>query len=184
MNLTLSWDLVAIVFFALIVTYTFIIGRSESVKIMLASYIAIIAVQALGNALQRFFGQGSIVADYVGFTVDSFLLSVTKLTLFIAIIIFLTVRAGFHVQYKKEPNQIVGMVITGLFGFATAGLLLSTLLTYISGLPLLDMKIATTASLSPIIKQSPLMEFMIVNQDLWFALPAVLLGVTGFLHNA
>jgi hypothetical protein len=36
MNLTLSWDLFIIVFFALVVTYSFIIGRKESMKIIVS----------------------------------------------------------------------------------------------------------------------------------------------------
>lgn len=184
MNLTLSWDLLAIVFFALIITYTFIIGRHESVKMMLSTYIAIVAVQALGNLMQRMLGSTGMAQGLLGFSVDATILSITKLVLFVAIIIFLTVRAGFAVQYKKEPNQLLSMLFTGLFGFATAGLLLTTLITYVAGAPLLDMQLASAHTLLPIVQQSEILQFMITQQDLWFAFPAVLLGIVGFLHNA
>ncbi|TSC58261.1 MAG: Uncharacterized protein Greene041619_692 [Candidatus Peregrinibacteria bacterium Greene0416_19] len=184
MSLTLSWDLFIIVFFAIVVTYTFIIGKKESVKIMLSSYIAIVAVQGFGNLLQRLTGSADSMLSVVGVTIDLTILSTTKLVLFIAIIVFLAVRAGFDVKYDREPNQMISLAITGLFGFATAGLLLSTLLTYIAGVPLLDATVATASTLAPIVQQSELMKLMVVNQDLWFSLPAVLLIGVGMMTKA
>jgi hypothetical protein len=185
MNLTLSWDLFAIVFFALVVTYTFIIGRKESVKIMIACYIAIVAVQGIGNALLRFMSESGSVLSVVGLTtLDTMTLTIIKLVLFVAIVVFLTVRSGIDVVYAHESNPIITMVVTALFGVATGGLLLSTLLTYITGTPLLDATLASNVQLSSIIQQSQIMQLMIQNQDLWFAFPALMLGAVGFLHNA
>lgn len=181
MSLTLSWDLFIIVFFAIVVTYTFIIGKKESVKIMIASYIAIVAVQGFGNLLQRVTGSADSMLSVVGFTIDLTILSTTKLVLFIAIIIFLAVRAGFDVKYAREPNMMINAALTGLFGFATAGLLLSTLLTYVAGVPLLDAQLASSESLAPFVQSSQLMQLMIFNQDLWFSLPAVLLIGVGMM---
>ena len=183
MNLTLSWDLVIIVFFAVIITYTFIIGRKESIKIIIASYIAIVAVQGVGNGLQRLMNGSATLLGPIGFNMDLTILSTTKLVLFIAIIIFLTVRAVFEIVYTQEPSLLMNGVYTGLFGFATAGLLLSTLLTYVAGVPLLDANLQYSSAVSPIIQQSQLMQLMIVNQDLWFCFPAILLMVVGFLSN-
>ena len=50
MNVTLTWDLFIIVFFAVIITYSFIIGRREAIKIIIATYIAIVAVQGSGTS--------------------------------------------------------------------------------------------------------------------------------------
>ena len=185
MNFTLTWDLFIIVFFALVVTYTFIIGKKESVKIIISSYIAIVAVQGLGNVLMRGMGLLTKYVGTFGYVLDAGTLSWIKLALFIAIIVFLAVRAGFDISYTKEPGAIVNTALTGLLGFATAGLLLSTLLTHIAGVPLLDMSFATTsaATLSPIIQQSQLMQIMILQQDLWFLLPALVLIAAGFFQN-
>jgi hypothetical protein len=185
MNLTLSWDLFIIVFFAIVIAYTFIIGKKESVKIIISSYIAIVAVQGFGNILQRVTGSsvsGSLLG-FFGLSPDLQILSMAKLVLFIAIVIFLAVRAGFDIAYGKNMNPVINVIITGLFGFTTAGLLLSTILTYIAGVPLLDMTLAKTVILSPVIQQSQIMQIMILNQDLWFSLPAIVLIGVGFLSR-
>ena len=75
------------------------------------------------------------------------------------------------------------VALTGLCGFATAGLLLSALLTYVSNIPLLDINMPHLASLSPMIQQSRLMQLMIFNQDLFFSLPALVLIGAGYTGN-
>jgi len=184
MNLTLSWDLFIIVFFAIVVTYTFIIGKKESVKMIVATYIAIVAVQGIGNLLQRLTNDtGGTMLNFLGMPTMSLpVLSIIKLVLFITIVILLTVKAGINVEYNRE-NSIVSIAVTALSGVATAGLLLSALLTYVSNVPLLDMTMPEVSSLSPILQQSSLMQIMILNQDLWFSLPAVMLIVAGYVSN-
>lgn len=182
MNLTLSWDLFIIVFFALVVTYSFIIGKKESVKVIVASYMAVVAVQGLSNLLERLLGSNSAASlNLLGFSLGTSSLSIVRTVLFITIVVFLAVRSGVEIQYLKEGSWIINALVTALFGFASAGLLLSIVVTYISGADLLDVKLTTAASLSPIIQQSQLMQVMILNQDLWFAFPAILLIAVGFL---
>lgn len=183
MNIQLTWDLFIIVFFAIVITYSFIIGRKESVKIIIATYIAIVAVQGIGNVLGRVFGKSAPFFGVLGVSVDPALMSITKLLLFIAIIIAIAIRAGIKVSYEHEPGFPLHAVLSALFGFTTAGLLVSTLLTYAAGVPLLDTNLPNIASLSPIIQASPLMQLLILNQDLWFSLPALLLVAAGFIGN-
>lgn len=183
MEISLTWDLFVIVFFALVITYSFIIGKHEAVKIIIATYIAIVAVQGLGNLLLRLTGESQPVLDVLGVRIDITLLSTTKLVLFIAVIIFIAIKSGLEIEYGKEPPGIINAIATGAFGVATGGLLLSTLLTYIAGVPILDANLAKAAAVSPIMAQSELMRMMIVYQDVWFALPALLLIVVGFISK-
>ncbi|MDB4978674.1 MAG: hypothetical protein JWM56_860 [Candidatus Peribacteria bacterium] len=183
MYVTLSWDLFIIVFFALIMTYTFIIGKKEAVKIILGTYIAIVAVQGIGSLLLRFNADLEIIWSTFGLIMNTQIISMIKLFFFVVIILFLAVRGGVQVVYLKEESSIINGALTGIFGFATAGLLISTLLTFVAGVPLLDMALAQSAAVSPLIQQSQLMQLMILNQDLWFALPAFLLIGVGFLSN-
>jgi len=183
MFLTLSWDLFIVVFFAVIVTYTFIIGKTEAVKIILASYISIVAVQGIGSLLLRFQFQLEPIWATFGLAFNTQLASMIKLACFIILILFLAVRSGMTVVYAKQEHSIVDATLTGLFGIVTGGLLLSTLLTFVAGMPLLDMNLASNAALSPILQQSLLMQIMVLNQDLWFAFPAFLLIAVGFIGN-
>jgi hypothetical protein len=185
MNLTLSWDLFIIVFFALVVTYSFIIGRKESMKIIVSSYIAIVAVQGIGNFTERILGLSGAQSalGLVGIPIDASIVSIIKLVLFVTVVVFLAVRAGVHVQWGNEGTMVMNIAITALSGFATAGLLLATLLTFISGAPLLDMHVVATPALEKVISQSTLLQLVIQNLDLWFTFPAAVLIAAGFLNN-
>lgn len=181
MNLTLSWDLFIAVFFALVITYSFIIGKKESIRIIVSCYVALVAVQALGGFFDRIFGfteTQSLLAS-VGVPLDTTVTAVIKLTVFVVLVVFIMVRAGLHVQYANNGKAVTNVVIAGLAGFATAGLLLATLLTFIGGSPLLDMHITATPVLAAVLKQSQLMTIMMQNLDLWFTLPALVIVAGG-----
>lgn len=174
-----------IVFAALIVAYTFIIGRGESIKIIIACYIGIIAVQGMASALERLNKELGSIIGFLGIpTGESWILIVAKLVLFISIVILLTIRSGIEVRYSKEPNAVVGIVLTLLFGISTAGLLLTTILTYVTGVPLLEMNLSTVQALGPVVQQSQVMQLLIENQDVCFTLPAVILALVGLTHNS
>ncbi len=182
MNFTLTWDLFVLMFFALVVTYTFIIGKKESVKILLGSYVAIVSVQALGNVIIRFW---AFAAGFAGLsnTIDPTVLTIFKLIIFITIVVILTIKSGYDVVYGGSMNVATTIGITILLGIATAGLMLSTLLTYVANTPLLDLALAKQTTMAVIIQQSQLMQIMIVQQDLWFFLPAAVLIGAGFAHK-
>ncbi len=183
MNLTLSWDLFIVVFFALVITYTFIIGKREAVKIIVSSYIAIVAVQGLSNVLTRVMGDTSGALDLFGFSVDFPLVSVIKMVLFVAIVISLAVRSGFDIQYGDDMGVLVNVGVTAILGFASGLLLLSTIIAYIGDSPILSMQISSSSSISPLVQQSTLLPILLQNQDLWFAVPALTLIGVGLLSN-
>lgn len=183
MNVTLSWDLFIIVFFATVTAYSFIIGKTQSVKIIIAAYIAILATQGLGNILYRLTGESQAVLDVMGVNVNITILSSTKIFFFITFIILIAIRSGIEISYAKETSSLMNMIYTGLFGFFTAGLIVSTILTYATGNPILDTTIANAPELTEAISQSQLMQIMVYNQDLWFTLPALLLVGIGFMKT-
>ncbi len=183
MNLTLSWDLFIIVFFALVITYTFIIGKREAVKIIVACYMAIVAVQGLSNVLTRLIGEQQGAFDVLGFSINFPVLSVVKMVLFISIVVSLAVRSGFDIQYADNMGSLVNIGVTAALGFGSALLIISTVIAYMSQSAILDMHLTTSATLSPIVQQSKLLPILLQNQDLWFALPALLLIGVGLLNN-
>ena len=180
MPITLSWDLIVIVFFATVVAYSFIVGKDESVKIIIASYIAIVAVQAIGNLLSLLSAQSTSVMDMLGFGLSPDIISIIKLILFVAMIIVLAIRGGFEMEYAKDIEGTWEPVITGAFGFATAGLLLTALLTYIAAKPILDFSLPSAPLLQPLLQGSTLVQWMVTYQNIWFCLPALLLLGVGF----
>lgn len=183
LNLTISWDLFIVVFFAIVMSYSFIIGKHESIKIIIASYIGIITVQGIGNVWKRLLGDASTTLNAVGIPFDISMIAIAKIFLFALCIIIFVIRSGISIEYEKESGTIMTIVLTGLFGFSTAGLMISSILTYASGSGILDPTLVAHSVIAPIIKHSTLMQVMIFNQDLWYTLPAFLIIATGFVQN-
>lgn len=183
MDLALTWDLFVIVFFAVVCAYSFIVGKHESVKIIIATYIAIIAIQGIGNLV----AQGSVIAgsylEMLGFGLDTQTISIMKLIAFVGVIIFLASRGGFDMEYSKDLGGMVDMLLVGAFGFSTAGLLQISLLTFVAGSPLLDPNLAMSEALQPLLVNSQLIQIMVEYQNIWFSLPAILLIVLGFVAH-
>lgn len=181
MSLTLSWDLLIIVFFAIVIAYSFIIGKHEAMKIIISSYIAILTVQGLGNIFARLSGESEPLVSALGIAHTSSYLSTVKIGIFVASVIFLAIRGGFSIAYERDVGGGVGALLTALFGFATAGLMLSTILTYVTGADILSHDLPSVSILSPLLQGSTLAHALVLNQDLWFSFPALLLCACAFL---
>lgn len=180
--LTLTWDLVIIVFVAIVIAYSFIVGRTEAMKIIVASYVASVAVQGVGGVLGWLFAGSAHMLSILGLSQDLPMLTGTKLLLLVGGIIIFTVKSGIAVE-QEGPGGVGGTVLTGVCGLSTATLLLTVLLTYIAGAPLMDMNLVHSPALVPLLLQSRLVGAIIDYQFVWYTLPAVLLAVAGFLSD-
>jgi hypothetical protein len=183
MELLLTWDFFVLVFFGVVIAYSFVIGRHDSVKIIISTYIAVVAGQGLGTFLSNTSPYSTQLLSAYGINVDITLLGGVKLLIFIATIIFIAVRSGLEIDYNKETSTVTNLVLTALFGFATAGLFLSTLLTFIGNTALLDPNAISSSTLTSLVEQSIFMRALIMYQGLWYALPALLLIIVGFLSH-
>lgn len=183
LNLTLSWDLFIVVFFAIVMSYSFIIGKHQSMKVIIASYIGVITVQGIGNAMMRLAGNTGQTLVSMGIPIDTTVIAVTKIFFFAVCIIIFVTRSGIDVTYEKEAGKILDIVYTGLFGFSTAGLIVSTILTYASGSGVLDATLIAHGTIAPLVEGSTLMQLMVLNQDVWFTLPAFLIVATGLVQS-
>lgn len=184
MELLLTWDFFVLVFFAIVIAYSFVIGKNDAVKIIISTYIAVVAGQGLGSFLASTSPYSKQLLSSYGIMVDITLIGGVKLLIFIATTIFIAVRGGLEIHYNKENSSLVNIALTAVFGFATAGLFLSTLLTFIADSALLDPNAIQTSALAKLSEQSVLMRALIVYQGLWYALPALLLIIVGFLNHS
>ncbi len=183
MQIVLSWDLLVLLFVAMVAAYSFIVGKDQAVKIIVATYIAIVAVQALGDIIEFLFGATTATATLVGLAVPDASFTIFRLLLLAAAIVFLALRSGIDVDTGNSLGAVWDIVFTALLGIATAGLLLSSLITYIAGKPLLDPTLAASPPIDAILAGNPLVSIVVQYQQIWFALPAVLLLTIGFLGN-
>ncbi len=181
MNIVLSWDLFIVVFFTIIIAYSFIVGRNQTLKIIIGTYIATLTADGVSNLVQQYLGGPNPVLKFLGGpNADEILISM-KIFLFIIVIVIIAVRGGFVVSILSEHNMIVRLFMTFLFGVLNAGLLVSTLLLYVSGLSLIGAdQIGTTSTLG---SDSIFVQLMIDNYSLWFSLPAIALVVLSFVEG-
>jgi len=180
----MSWDFFIAVFLALVIAYSFIIGKHESVKVIVAAYVAIVAVQGIESFAIRYAPLITQSLANLHLTLTPFVVALIKLGLFILAVILLTLRGGLAVSYEGEPGMVTNTAITGLLGIAKAGLLLSTLTTYVAGVPLMHgTAVAVAPWLVPLLEQSVILRVILDYRDLWFALPAFTLLLVDLLSK-
>jgi len=178
MQILPTWDLFIIVFFAIILAYSFIVGRNSTLKIIIASYIAILTADGFGNMLDRFLlSPARLVDTPTAFGPES--LVIFKILAFVLVILLITVRGSFFVAMDRERSLILNLVTTGAFGFLSAGLIIATILVYISGGAFVGN--ATSAVGLDITADSILAKLMTENYNIWFSLPAVAFVVMSFV---
>ncbi len=180
MNITLTWDLFVIVFFAVIVAYSFIIGRNQTLKIIISTYIAILTADGLGNVLEKYLSPRALNfffprLDFATATI------VIKILIFVTVIVVLAMRGEFQVNLSEGHTRTIAMIINGLFGVLSAGLIVSTILFYMSGGSFLQLTGGVTnEAIVSIKRDSTLVRNLIDFYNLWFSLPAIAFGVASF----
>ncbi|HLD63337.1 MAG TPA: hypothetical protein VI913_00395 [Candidatus Peribacteraceae bacterium] len=178
MNLTLSWDLLVIVFFVMVLSYSYIVGKDSAIKIIIAAYVAVLASHGLGNFLQSFAAGSTPLFAQIGIPITETPFGTIKLVLFLIILILLTAHGDLEIHYEREGHSVTELLLVAVFGFATAALLLATLLTFTT-----DASVLGVGRIPTSFPGNPLMNAMITYRDFWFALPALLLIVIGFIRK-
>jgi hypothetical protein len=178
MQILPTWDLFIIVFFAIIIAYSFIVGRNATLKIIIASYIAILTADGFGNLFDNFLLSEAKLMD-LGVSLGPESLVVMKILTFVLVILLVTVRGSFFIAMDRERSLLLNIVTTGAFGFLSAGLIISTILVYVSGGVFVGN--ATSAIGVDITTDSLLASMMTANHNIWFSLPAVAFVVMSFV---
>jgi len=180
MNFAPTWDLFILVFFAIIVAYSFIIGRNATLKIIIGTYIAVLAADGVGNLIDKLLlSEGSLINIFT--VTDSSSLVVLKILIFVFSIVVLTTQGRFFVEIPREQSLLVGLAITGAFGFLSAGLIISTILVYISGGSFVADTLATSGM--DITQDSYLALTMTENYNFWFSMPAIAFVIASFVEG-
>ena len=180
-NLAPTWDLFIIVFFAIIIAYSLIIGRSATLKVIIATYIAILATDGVGNLVQEALLSEDSVVNIITLT-DSSSIMVMKILIFVLGIVVLTTRGNFLVDAPNEHHSFLNTGLLAVFGFLSAGLIVSTILVYATGNTFLDRDSAIQFGID-IAANSYLARTMTENYDVWFALPAVAFVLMSLGHG-
>ncbi|MCC7432524.1 hypothetical protein IT412_03285 [Candidatus Peregrinibacteria bacterium] len=188
MDLQLSWDLFIIVFFAIVTAYSFIIGRRDTLKIIIATYIATLSADGLGNIFERLVGQTSFFSKLVAFIgygggVGQFA-SVMKILIFIAVIVFLTIYGDYEIQDAPDQNAFISLLTLSALALLSGGLILSSIIVFANGGSLINGTAAISDSFKAVYEQSRFVRGLLDWHDAWFALPGVIfVAISIFQRN-
>jgi hypothetical protein len=181
MDIVLSWDLVIILFFTIIIAYSFIIGRDATIKNIIAAYIALLTADGLGNLAEQYLGGDNPILILLAGPNADMMLIMAKIIFFIIVTVIIAVKGGFNVSILNEQSPSTTLLITLLLGTLNAGLIVSTLLLYVSGLSLIGSDQIGAQALST---NSYLVQLMVQNYNLWFSLPAITFVGLSFVEGS
>ncbi len=184
MNINLSWDLFVIVFFAVIIAYSFIVGRNKTLKIIIATYIAILAADGIGNLIKRYLIEEPSLSPPIQITNPEVALVIIKIFIFVATIVLVTTKGRFNLKMKKPKSTLTGVGLNFLYGILSAGLITSTILIYTSGASLLENGGGLmNATVMNMYNNSVMVQYVINYYNIWFALPAATFLISSFLGD-
>ncbi len=184
MTINLTWDLFIIVFFIVIIAYSFIIGRNQTLKIIISSYIAILAADGLGNIIRRYLLTKAPLTKLFSSVTGIQTLIILKIVIFVSTIVVLVTKGAFDVSMQKEKSSFISLLMTITFAILSAGLIVSTLLLYISGISVIEGVIEIKKiNFYEIYVGSYFVRSMINNYSIWFCVPALAFIMTSFLNT-
>jgi hypothetical protein len=188
MDLRLSWDLFIIVFFGIVVAYSFIIGRNNIFKVILGTYVAALGADALGNIFSKTLAMSSSFMKLLklfSISTEEEATLLIKIVVFIGIIVLLSVRGSYNVDVVNSGSMPLRVMINMMLGFLNACLIVSIALIFISGSSLILADSGLTPAFKDIYNQSQLAKILIDNYSVWFLLPAAsFLGMSLFTAKA
>lgn len=177
MNISLSWDLFVIVFFVVIVAYSFIIGRDNTLKVILGTYVSMIAADAGGNLFADYFAGSQMFMKLLNFASvnnEQEAVVFVKVIVFVVLVILFAVRGAFIVDTVDDRSAAIRLVLSVLYAVMSAGLIISTILVFISGVSLVGGgDFGTDNALWGIYDSSNMIRSIVNNSHLWFSMPAL-----------
>ncbi|MEK7672734.1 MAG: hypothetical protein AAB373_02520 [Patescibacteria group bacterium] len=178
MNISLSWDLFVVVFFVVIIAYSLIIGRNNTLKVILGTYVAALAADAIGNLFGKYFTGSELLLKLLKFaalgTEDAAIVFV-KVIAFVALVILFSVKGSFFVDTANDRSGPIRLIISFLYAALSAGLIISIILVFVSGISFIggDGTSANSAALWEIYNQSKFVRSFVANSYFWFSAPAI-----------
>jgi hypothetical protein len=182
MQINLTWDLFIIVFFVIILSYSFIIGKTKTVKLLISSYLSLLASDALGNLISLGVEQTTPVLPVFSAAINSESIIITKITFFIVFMVSFAINGAFEINMERERKSYE-FFLTLFFGSLTATLIISGILIFTSGISLLlPGSPITESNIADMYEQSFLVKFVVMNYNLWFSIPVIVLLVMSLIN--
>jgi len=178
MNITLSWDLFILVFFVVIIAYSFIIGRDNTLKVILGTYVSMIAADATGSLFGKYFAGSEIFLKILRLATvgnEQEAIVFVKVLVFVGLVIIFSVKGAFAVSTVDDRSSAIRLVLSILYAFMSAGLIISAILVFVSGVSFIGGGSAETTqtALWDLYHKSQIIRVMLAYTHFWFAVPAL-----------
>lgn len=177
MDIRLSWDLFIMVFFIVIVAYSLIVGRDNTLKVILGTYVAALAADSVGSLFGKYFTGSAFLFKFLKFASlgnEEEAIIFIKVLVFITLVILFAVKGAYFVETLEDHSSFTKLVLSLLYAAMSAGLIISIILVFVSGVSFIGGGSAeTTASaLWDIYNQSRFVRWIVTNGYLCFSIPA------------
>jgi hypothetical protein len=177
MNIVLSWDLFIIVFFIVIMAYSLIIGRDNTLKVILGTYVSMIAADATGSLFATYFSGSAVftsVLELASVGNEQEAAVFVKVMVFVAFVIIFAVRGAFHVDTVDDRSAAVRLVLSLIYAIMSAVLIISAILVFVSGVSFIGNNVdAAKVALWDVYSGSELIRSIVDYSHWWFSLPAL-----------
>ncbi len=186
MNLNLSWDLFILVFFGVVTAYSFIIGRDQTLKVIIGTYVAILCADGLGNLFAKYFVSSQPFLRFLKFFSigsESQAIIFFKIIVLIIIVVLIAVRGLFQVNAQDNKPVSLKLVVLLILSLLSAGLMMSAVLVFISGASLIDPATHSSSLLTDVYKSSRFVRIMLDYANIWFLLPGISFVILSILHK-
>jgi hypothetical protein len=174
MSVDLSWDLFILAFFGVVVAYSFIIGRNLTLKVISATYVAILCGDAVGNIFARYFMSSESFMKFLRlFSVGSpeQAVAFAKILVLISLVVIIAVRGSYDFNVDDEKPFAVRMSMSFVLGLLSAGLMMSAMLIFVSGGSLISGIAQANSPLADIYSDSRLVRLLIDYSNFFFFIP-------------
>lgn len=140
--------------------------------------MAILSADGIGNIFKLYVFPS--MPTLQGGEADNALI-ILKIFVFVLGIVLIAIKGGFNVDIMFERSLPTRVLATLTFGFLNAGLIVSTILVYISGASFVSGTLQV-ASETNLYRESGFVKLMIDNYNIWFALPAIAVILLSFFE--
>jgi hypothetical protein len=172
MEIQLSWDIVFVAVFIIILSIAFIRPQKFTLRLLLGTYISLIVAESVAFFLEKIIlPVAPTLQEWVSERAILVFTS-TRLLFFVVAIILFLVRGHYHIEHKKRDHWLARSIIHLIFAILTSLLLSISFFAFLSGNSIID---AVLDGFLPNawFDGSLLVEPMLHIFGVWLALPAV-----------
>ena len=166
-----TWDLIVTFVFIILIIYGLALGRERVLVLLASSYIGLVVATIWGNSMFDVLSGSSATSSGITITTNASLFAV-KSIIFVVLTLLLVVKGDFFKKASTAHDGIFSLVISSLYAIGSAGLILTSLASFLPDTQRTD-----------ILTDSTLAASLINFQVWWIVLPVILIIASGFKNS-